>query len=253
MSPYTIVTYPMQATVDLLYPQPSDVRPRDIAWALANGAVRFGGHIRGRYSVAQHAELVHDLLAGTRGWPDEEAWKALGSSDQADFDSVRRVGRDAQRDLVREAGLHALLHDGHEAYLGDLIAPLKELLRGLGEPFGLASPWDMLEARHDRAIFERVDLGRYWNGVPVYDAKARGEKLAPRFARVVHLADKEAYRIESKALGSYGTAEELRALPGGRVLGAIEAANRFLPRLKIYGLDDGLGNFVAGEGLGLGR
>lgn len=244
MSPYTITTYPMQVTVDLLYPQAVHVTPRDIAWALANGAIRFAGHIRGRYSVAQHSELVHDLLAGNRGWPGEAAWSKLDHLTRTAFDAARRVEPGCGHDLVREAALHALLHDGHEAYLGDLIGPLKELLRALGEPFGLASPWDMLEARHDRAIFDRVSMGRYWDGELVFDAKERREKLEPRYARVVHMADKEAYRIEAKALQFYATADDLRQLPGGRILGTVEAANRYLARLRTHGVDDGLGDFT---------
>jgi len=227
---FTLTTYPTGTTWDLFAPSAEDVHIEDLVWAKANGCVRFGGHIRGRYSVAQHEVLVHDLLTGLRGWPDEAAWKELGTFARSAFNSARRPNLDEQADLCREAGLHALFHDGHEAYLGDLIGPLKDLLRSMGEPFGMLSPWDMLERRHDEAIFEALGLGFYWDGE--YDGPEKR-----RFGRVVHAADKEAYRIEKVALRAGGTAADLDLLPGGRILDEFEAANLFLTRARIYGIE----------------
>lgn len=71
-------------------PRPEDVDPADIAWALAH-IPRYGGHAHRFHSVAEHSVLLSHLV------PEEHA-------------------------------LAALLHDSPEAYLGDVITPLKGLL-----------------------------------------------------------------------------------------------------------------------------
>jgi hypothetical protein len=71
-------------------PQPEDVCVQDIAHALSH-VCRFGGHCRSLYVVAQHAVLVSRLVAP-------------------------------------EHALLALHHDDSEAYLGDMIRPLKMLM-----------------------------------------------------------------------------------------------------------------------------
>lgn len=68
-------------------PRPEDVVIEDIAIALSRTA-RFGGHTRKFYSVAQHSCLAFDLCPQHR--------------------------------------LAALLHDAAEAYIGDIVKPLKD-------------------------------------------------------------------------------------------------------------------------------
>jgi hypothetical protein len=70
-------------------PSPGDILIEDIAHALSQ-LCRFGGHTRVFYSVAEHSVHVSQLCL-----PDD--------------------------------ALAGLLHDATEAYLGDVIAPLKEL------------------------------------------------------------------------------------------------------------------------------
>lgn len=70
-----------------LAPRPEYVKVEDIAHALAN-VCRFAGHSRSFYSVAQHSVLVSRLCE-----PQDALW--------------------------------GLLHDASEAYLGDVISPLK--------------------------------------------------------------------------------------------------------------------------------
>ena len=105
----------------------------DVATALAK-VCRFGGHCKGFYSVAQHSVLVADILAMETDDP-----------------------------VIR---LHGLLHDAHEAYTGDLIRPMKQLIgqdvvkqiehsvdRVIYEKAGIDPPDDEL-----RATIKRADL-----------------------------------------------------------------------------------------------
>ena len=75
---------------DLLDPNPRAVRFRDIAHALANSC-RFNGHCDRFYSVAEHSIVMSRLVP-----PEMAEW--------------------------------ALLHDATEAYVGDMVRPLKEVL-----------------------------------------------------------------------------------------------------------------------------
>lgn len=68
----------------------SDISPRDIAHALSL-TCRYGGHVKRFYSVAEHCVLISHAVA-----PQHALW--------------------------------ALLHDATEAYVGDVIRPLKRNL-----------------------------------------------------------------------------------------------------------------------------
>ncbi len=72
-----------------LDPHPEDVHIVDIAHALAN-ICRFGGHAKRFYSVAQHSVLV-------------------------------------SRIVEPEDALHGLMHDAAEAYVGDVVRPIKHM------------------------------------------------------------------------------------------------------------------------------
>ncbi len=103
--------------LDVLNPDPERIRIEDIAQSLAF-LCRFNGHVKFHYSVAQHSLLVADLVCARHG-------PALA--------------------------LTALMHDAPEAYLGDLISPLKAVLpefgrmedilaRAMAAKYGLAFP-----------------------------------------------------------------------------------------------------------------
>ncbi len=137
---------------DFTNPRAEDVCIEDIARALSM-TPRFGGHTTSFYSVAEHSVLVRQLVIEA-GRPD--------------------------------LGLAALLHDAHEAYVGDIPTPLKarvgDLLDDITEDvdwaicnaLGLLSPYqlhstevkagDLLCLRHEAAVFKKSrGTGEHWS------------------------------------------------------------------------------------------
>ncbi|WP_312299152.1 phosphohydrolase [Stutzerimonas nitrititolerans] len=95
---------------DLLQPRASQIAVLDIAHALAH-LCRFNGHASRHYSVAQHSLLVASIV------PPEHQ-------------------------------LAALLHDATEAYVGDMVRPLKQVM----------PEYQQIEQRIWLAICERFDI-----------------------------------------------------------------------------------------------
>lgn len=116
--------------VDLLDPKPEMILLGDIAHALAR-IPRFCGHTVGDWpwNVAQHSLLVEQLM------PD---------------------GTDAAGRLV------ALLHDAHEAYVGDLITPVKQAMNMIPRASTYADPpafaFSNIVSRLDRAIWKAFGM-----------------------------------------------------------------------------------------------
>lgn len=98
--------------LDLMEPTAEHIYFPDIAWALSRQA-RFNGHTRGDlpYTVAQHSLWC--------AWAAQH-WFAAPPS----------------------VAVHALLHDAHEAYTGDIVHPLK-----------WAVPVDAIQHRLQAAIY----------------------------------------------------------------------------------------------------
>lgn len=107
--------------VSLYDPTPDMISLVDIAHALSH-VCRFGGHTREFYSVAQHSCLVSYLA------PAE--WR-----------------------------LAALMHDATEAYLGDVIRPLKNILNGkqYGPENAAHSYTEGSEASFQPAIYKEIE------------------------------------------------------------------------------------------------
>ena len=97
---------------DLLAPCPSQIFVLDIAHALAH-LCRFSGHTSRHYSVAQHSLVVASIVPA-------------------------------------EHKLAALLHDATEAYVGDMVRPLKQLM----------PEYRAVEQRIWHAICERFDIAQ---------------------------------------------------------------------------------------------
>ena len=106
--------------LDLLDPSPLDIEIEDIAHGLARVA-RWNGQTIGEYafSVAEHSVLVE------------------------------RLCRQLDPDMSADASLTALLHDGAEYVIGDMISPFKS---------ALGVDYKVFEDRLERAIHIRFGL-----------------------------------------------------------------------------------------------
>lgn len=104
------------AVFPLLGPAAADVDFRAVAEGLAK-ACRFAGQLAAFYSVAQHSVVVADMLPP-------------------------------------EARPYGLLHDAHEAFVGDIPTPVEEALRRLGAGDAVGR----LKAGLDAAIFPAAGL-----------------------------------------------------------------------------------------------
>lgn len=115
----------------------SDVRIQDIASSLAK-LCRFTGHISGHYSVAQHSVLVSYLVP-------------------------------------KEYAMLGLLHDAHEAYIGDINTPFKHTVPGLKEAELRIQCWVLHK-------LGELDITEFCGGDPI--------------PKVVHEADRELLSLE---------------------------------------------------------
>lgn len=110
---------------DLLKPRADLITTLDIAHALSL-ICRFNGHCTRHYSVAQHSLLVADIVESQGHGP--------------------------------EIQLLALLHDAAEAYVGDMVRPLKEGMRAHAHSIGDVCIYALTEERVWQAICQRFHL-----------------------------------------------------------------------------------------------
>lgn len=113
----------------ILRPEPSEVDIGDIAHALSM-ICRFGGHTVAFYSVAEHSVRVSRCM-----------------DDRPEFDRADKLG--------------ALLHDASEAYLGDVIWPLKRS--------GAMSGYRHIEERVERVVAQAFRLRAMHPAVKYFD------------------------------------------------------------------------------------
>lgn len=138
----------------ILDPRPDEVNPADIVHALARIG-RFGGHASPFYSVAQHSSIAHDLA------------------------------KESTRDPL--APKVALLHDAAEAYIGDVIHPLKVLLKEIK-----AIETGILGAIFSRFGIERVDIVT-WSRVKTIDRRLLFSEAAALLATPAHVQEWAGY------------------------------------------------------------
>lgn len=151
------------ATVDGMPFYPFDPKPDEVTHeAIITGLLhecRYNGQVPRFLSVLEHSikvAAVCEYLAG-------EAVKA------GEF----------REDLVPVVTFHGLLHDGHEAYTGDMPRPMKRLMMTV-----LAQPWDEVEAGVQAAILEA------YNAPPLF----------PEGEAIIKLADNYVLHMESLVL-----------------------------------------------------
>lgn len=151
-------------------PHVDDIDPADIAHALSL-LCRYGGHVNRFYSVAEHCVLMSHAVT-----PEHALW--------------------------------ALLHDATEAYMGDMIRPLKHAMPAYREA----------ENRLMAVICDRFGLG--------HDCPAEVSAADNRILR-----DERDALMEAPPL-SWGSIEDVPAL-GVRIEGWLpgEAEHRYLTRL----------------------
>lgn len=137
-------------TLSVFNPSPAAISIHDIADHLAK-ICRFAGAASAFYSVAQHSVMVANLVAnhGPR------------------------------------AMLYALLHDAHEAYVGDIPQPMKVAIETRLMQAGFSCPIRAITDGIDRAIHAHV-------GLP--------PDIPPDIRRVIHDADMRALATEKRDL-----------------------------------------------------
>jgi 5'-deoxynucleotidase YfbR-like HD superfamily hydrolase len=174
--------------LDIIDPSPLDVEIADIAHGLARVA-RWNGQTRGAeiYSVAQHALLVEALFSASDLEP------------------------------AAPEKLAALLHDGPEYVIGDLISPFKAAVGG---------DYKRIESRLMRAIHIRFGLA---------------PDCAPELEKRIKAADRLSAYMEATTLAGFSEGEAKKlfgepALPTRRFAAFLEpmrpdeAETRFLAR-----------------------
>lgn len=152
---------------DLANPQPEDFETQDVSGALSK-MCRFGGQIERFYSVAEH--LVH---------------------------CARQAKADGHGGGVQ---LACLLHDAAEAFVGDVVRPLKNMLRGYAE----------VEAAAERAIAAKygVDFTKHKATVKEIDnAMLIAERKALFSRDNVEWAGESQVRVLSPDIRCWGPAE----------------------------------------------
>ena len=168
--------YPSGKYFDLVNVNPDNIEINDIAWSLSK-TIRYNGHIKYDYTVARHSIIMSYYV-----------------------------------DL--EHAMEALLHDAGEAYVGDLVAPLKEI----------SAEFEKIED----AITAQI-MKKYNNGIGV---KVCPFRLVEEYHKTekVDRADKEIYHHECYILGREG-----RYVPKMQIATKKAMAETGLGNIKVTG------------------
>lgn len=185
------ILIPGAGLVSLFEPRPTDIHPLVMARALSREG-RYANLGAHDYYVAEHLWIVSMLC------PD--------------------------------AALQALVHDGQEAFLGDMIGPLKKLLRIVeGKE---KSTYDVIEEKWWHAVADRFWVPRrIADRVEYVDKTLRvveQRKLFPGSEQVIHKNDEVSVRWleEQSAIAGLREPVQLRCLSSG------EAYELYVDRLR---------------------
>ena len=137
---------------DPRYAIPADIDLIDIAAALSK-ICRWGGHCRMHYSVAQHSCYVANILPA-------------------------------------DLRIYGLLHDAHEAYIGDLVTPVKHLFDTAG------AGYRQLTHHLDRTILFALDLPGLSTIEQTAIAHADRRLLATEMDQLMHHTDTSLADVE---------------------------------------------------------
>jgi hypothetical protein len=162
------------ALVDVNNPNPLDISLKDIAYNLA-GIPRFLGSTSVPFSVAQHSVNISN---------------EMGSS----------------------IAIHGLLHDAHEAYLGDLISPVKALFTE-----DMKIKWNRICNRMDRAIYTALGIS------DLYENKLKCINLIHYLD--VHAMDVEMFNLKLALLPHHSIYTPIKQY---EILGIHEAELQFI-------------------------
>lgn len=183
-----MMTYPSRRVVSLKDPRASDIDIEDICHALSMQC-RFGGHCSDFYSVAQHSVHVAQLVQAI----------------------IRDEGYNFDDDRTLEAMRLGLMHDAHEAYIGDMIRPMKS---------AVGNRYHLLEGKFMACVQQRFGL------------YGEDEELVG----IVKQADVEMLALEAKLLQGINPARDW----------GLDVANSRLPvefRIMVESVPDGtIGN-----------
>lgn len=151
-------------------PRPEDIDITNIAWGLSMQC-RFNGHVSEFYSVAQHSVIVSRIV-------------------------------ESEHPFDNKLILQALLHDAHEAYIGDIVSPIKNLLPVFLEieekldavimkKFGLDTT--IAEPVREADMVALVSEARDLHPVPFLDERLNG--VAPLDFTITPASQGEAYEM----------------------------------------------------------
>ncbi len=147
--------------VDIANPNPADIIPSDIAWALSH-IPRFCGHTKHAlpYTVAQHSIRVADIVREVFTFGSEIRLAAIeyftsnpiNTIEYFLFCDVLKFIKE-EEECPRSLYLYALLHDASEVFCSDLPSPVKSLP-------GLKEAYAEIEDRMMSVIHKRFGLER---------------------------------------------------------------------------------------------
>lgn len=158
--------------IDLMEPNPENIKLDDVAWALSRIS-RFCGHTITAvpYNVAQHSCSVLRLLVKFK--KDPKPFVGSFSDNEIAWLSENLLITDSKKVKCK-----ALLHDAHEAFTGDIPSPVKNLP-------DMKQTLKVLESTLDNAIWESLGLCSDDSDPYVFENEAKIVKAFDKMAQAI--------------------------------------------------------------------